>query len=441
MAAPTLAGSGIIAALEDARARTLLLTADLTDDQLTVPMLENVNPYLWELGHVAYFAEFWLLRNLYGEAPLIANADQLYDSAKIPHDVRWSLPLPSRAATLAFLRRQLEHVKRHFERGAPTGKDSMYFHRLALYHEDMHGEASIYTRQTLGYPKPKPCSDAPINNRDYISPGGTGAGGDVRVEGGTYRIGAEPGDGFVFDNEKWAHEIEINGFEIARTPVTNAEFAAFVDDGGYTTKRFWSEAGWAWRESAKAEHPIYWRRAATRPAATPDATTSWERRRFDAWSPIEAHHPVCHVNWFEAEAFCNWAGRRLPTEPEWEVAATGGRHQRYPWGESAPAPHLANLDARVGDTVDVGALADGDSPTGCRQMLGNVWEWTSTAFGPYPGFSPDPYREYSAPWFGTHRLMRGGAWSSRARLITTRWRNFYRPHRRDIIAGFRTCKA
>jgi iron(II)-dependent oxidoreductase len=438
----------IIALLKDARARTVALVSDLTDDQLSVPMLEIVNPYIWELGHVAYFAEFWTRRNLYGLAPIIANADQLYDSAKIPHDDRWSLPLPSRAGTMDFLRRQLEQVEEHLERGTPTDKDSTYFHRLALYHEDMHGEASIYTRQTLGYSKPQFAVAAPIGGvADYGSAGNGSASGDVRVKGGTYRIGAQPDDGFVFDNEKWAHDVEVKDFEIARTPVTNADFAGFIESGGYSTKRYWSDAGWAWRESAQAEHPLYWRPAAARLLEAETGlhelrpvALKWERRHFAEWQPLDDHQPVCHVNWFEAEAFCNWAGRRLPTETEWEVAATGGRRQRYPWGESPPDPNLANVDAWVADVVDVRAHPEGDSPVGCRQMIGNVWEWTSTTFGPYPGFSPDPYKEYSEPWFVTHMVLRGGAWSTRARLITTRWRNFYRPHRRDIITGFRTCK-
>jgi len=437
----TALSSEIITLLKDARARTIALVSDLTDDQLSVPMLDIVNPYIWELGHVAYFAEFWTLRNLYGLAPIIANADKLYDSAKIPHDDRWSLPLPSRAGTMDFLRRQLDQVEEHLERGTPTDKDSTYFHRLALYHEDMHDEASIYTRQTLGYPRPRLGAAAPT--RGVVSDGS--ASGDVRVKGGTYRVGAQPDDGFVFDNEKWAHEVGLKDFEIARTPVTNAEFVAFMASGGYGMKRYWSEAGWAWRQSARAERPLYWRQT-TRPqeAGTTlrggNTSRKWERRHFDEWLPLEDHQPVCHVNWFEAEAFCKWAERRLPTEPEWEVAATGGRRQRYPWGDSSPDDSLANVDAWVTDVVDVRAHPEGDSPVGCRQMIGNVWEWTSTTFGPYPGFSPDPYKEYSEPWFGTHMVLRGGAWSTRARLITTRWRNFYRPHRRDIITGFRTCK-
>ncbi len=419
----------VISLLEDARTRSLALVDDLSDEQLVVPKLEIVNPYLWELGHVAYFAEFWVLRNLYGLQPIIANADQLYDSAKIPHDDRWSLPLPSRAGTLDFMRRELDDVKRRAREDSANTETSRYFYRLVLYHEDMHGEASIYSRQTLGYPKPR------FAGSMHRGSEGGALSGDVKVKGGAYRVGAEPGSTFVFDNEKWAHAVELHDFQISRAPVTNAEFAAFVDDSGYANRRYWSDAGWAWRDSVHAECPLYWRKR-----TDGGAIGKWERRQFDQWLAMEDHHPVSHVNWFEAEAFCTWAGRRLPTEAEWEVAATGGSGSRYPWGESPPDPCLANLEAWIGATVEVGSYSEGESAVGCRQMIGNVWEWTATTFGPYPGFLADPYKEYSEPWFGTHMVLRGGAWSTRARLITTRWRNFYRPHRRDIITGFRTCK-
>jgi iron(II)-dependent oxidoreductase len=416
----------VLPLLTDARERTLSYTNDLSDEQFQVPLLDIINPFLWELGHIAYFAEFWTLRNLYSRRPIIANADSLYDSAKIPHDSRWSLPLPSRLETLAFMQRELDEVIGAARAGAPSRKDPVYFHTLALYHEDMHGEAFVYTRQTLGYPAPK-ISASPAQRAGPLP-------GDVAVPAGTYEIGARPDDGFVFDNEKWAHEVRLEAFEIARAPVTNSEFVAFIADGGYRRPELWSEQGRAWREAADAWAPVYWRRA-------PDAQPlGWERRHFDGWIPLQPHEPVCHVNWYEAQAYCSWAGRRLPSEAEWEVAATGGRHQRYPWGENGLVTEHANVDATLGDIVDVGAFPHGDSPFGCRQMIGNVWEWTSTAFGPYPGFSADPYKEYSQPWFGTHMVLRGGAWSTRARLITTRWRNFYRPSRRDIITGFRTCR-
>jgi len=191
--------------------------------------------------------------------------------------------------------------------------------------------------------------------------------------------------------------------------------------------------GWGWRERVAATQPLYWRRG----------EGGWLRRDFDQWLPLEAYRPVIHVNWYEADAYCRWAGRRLPTEAECEAAASlpaeGGRKRRLPWGKDEPTPDRANLDARALGCVEVAAHAAGDSACGCRQMIGNVWEWTADDFLPYPGFEPDPYKEYSALWFGDHKVLRGGCWATRSRLLRNTWRNFYRPERRDIFAGFRTC--
>lgn len=405
--------------LEEARSRTLDLARDLTDEQLSVPILECINPILWELGHIAYFAEFWILRHLLGRAPMLANADALYDSAKVDHDTRWSLPLPSRADTLNFMQRVSDQIS-ECSPELDEIETAAYFRRLILHHEDMHAEALTYTRQILGYPAPTYAT--------RVAPSGSALPGDVRIPGGRYSIGAFPTDGFVFDNEKWAHDVELAPFEIARAPVTNAEFAAFIESCGYHTAALWSDEGWAWRNAERAERPVYWLEG------------SKTRRSFDREIELRDNEPVCNVNYHEAQAFCNWAARRLPTEAEWEVAATGGQRRRYPWGDEAPSSGSANSDGTHGSVCDVGAFEVGESPTGCRQMIGNVWEWTSSVFHPYPGFNADPYKEYSEPWFGTHLVLRGGAWTTRTRLISTRWRNFYRPHRRDVMTGFRTVK-
>lgn len=242
----------------------------------------------------------------------------------------------------------------------------------------------------------------------------------------------------MFDNEKWAHPVEVAPFRIARAPVTNTEFLNFVTEGGYHHREFWSDEGWRWREAARAQHPLYW-------VQRPD---SWWQRCFDRMEPLRPHRPIIHINWHEAEAWCRWAGRRLPTEAEWEAAAAtkptsaGGvaaRKRRYPWGDEAPAAHRANLDGHIIGVVDVAALPAGDSAWECRQMLGNVWEWTASTFEPFPGFSPDAYEDYSAPWFSTRKVLRGGAWATRGRMITNTYRNFFTPDRRDVMAGFRTC--
>jgi iron(II)-dependent oxidoreductase len=389
----------------DARRQTIESYADLDDAQLAVPYLGTINPPIWELGHVAWFQEYWVLRHVLGQQAIHRDGDALWNSAIIPHAARWTAKLPSRAATLEYLALVRDRVLAALQ--GPVDEKLRYFVTLSVFHEDMHDEAFAYTHQTLGWP--------------MRSAGALAAGalpGDVAIDGARYRIGAEPNaHAFVFDNEKWAHDVVLTPFAIARAPVTQAEFAAFVDDGGYRRRELWSEAGWVAR--GEAEHPLHWRRA-------PERDDRWERRVFDRWVPLEPHRPVIHVCAHEAEAWCRWAHRRLPTEAEWEVAARG-------------APIAGNLSLAIGDTVDVAAFADADSAAGCRQMVGNVWEWTASVFEPYSGFERDPYAEYSEPWFGNHRVLRGGCFVTQSRLLRPTWRNFYTPDRRDVWAGFRTC--
>lgn len=448
----------LVSLLRDVRSKTLELVADLSDEQIIGPMLPTVNPPLWEIGHAAWFQEKWALRHLRGLAPMHDNMDQLYDSAAIPHDVRWELPLPPRAETQQLIQAILDSVIERL--GALSLTDEgVYFHVLPVLHEDMHDEALMYTRQTLGYPGPK------FGGATTTAIGGGALPGDVEVRGGTYLMGSMPdATDFVFDNEKWAHPVEIRPFRIARAPVTQADFAGFVDNGGYAHEGWWSKAGWEWRSAAGADHPIYWQK---------EAPGRWLRRAWDEWIALEPHKPVIHVSWHEAQAFCRWAGRRLPLEAEWEMAAAAepgetvldtpalnrlaakpqlglldlrGRaltspwqKRRYPWGKQPPTPDVANLNATGGGCFDVGALPASESWCGCRQMIGNVWEWCADALWAYPGFIRDPYQEYSEPWFGDHKVLRGGGWTTRDRLVHNTWRNFYTPERRDITSGFRTC--
>ncbi|MFQ5776766.1 MAG: selenoneine synthase SenA [Terriglobia bacterium] len=425
----------LIAMLLDARRRSLDLLADLSDEQLKVPLLPTINPPLWELGHIAWFQEKWALRHLRGEAPLLSHADSLWDSAAIPHDTRWDLPLPSQAETLRFAQQVLEHVIEKLSPDEVSEKEA-YFHWLVVMHEDMHGEAFTYTRQTLGLPAPalsaagRPALDSAAR--------GSACNGDVFLPGGDFLLGAERDEVFVFDNEKWAHPTSLPPFAIARTPVTRGQFADFVEDGGYGRYELWSEEGLAWLKQEGAEHPLYWLRGAG----------GWLERHFDKRVSLARELPVIHVNWYEAEAYCRWAGRRLPTEAEWEMAAaaeptSGGiapSRRRYPWGDASSSPGRAHLDSAALACLPVAALPAGDSAFGCRQMIGNVWEWTATDFQPYPGFAVDPYKEYSQPWFtGAYKVLHGGCWATRSRLIRNTWRNFYTKDRRDVFAGFRTC--
>jgi iron(II)-dependent oxidoreductase len=425
----------------DARRRTLELVQDLDDAQLLGPRLPIVNPLLWEIGHVAWFQECFVLR--YGEGgrrgpSLRADADTLWDSIAVPHEVRWDLPLPSRAETLRYMEAVLERVEAAIRRGLAAAEVERVL--LAIFHEDMHGEAFLYTRQTLGYPAPSLTVEGPSGEELLAGQPRGPLPGDAELPGGAFLLGARSDAPFAFDNEREAHWVELAPFRIARAPVTNAEFAAFVADGGYRHRQFWSEEGWAWRQATGAEHPLYW---------VPAGRGRWQVRRFDRLEPLAPHAPVIHVCWYEAEAYCRWAGRRLPTEAEWEAAAAAepspegrgfaARKRLYPWGDEPPTPEHANLDARLLGYADVAAFPLGDSAWGCRQMLGNVWEWCSDDFRPYPGFVPGPYREYSQPWFGDRKVLRGGCWATRSRLVNNTYRNFYTPDRRDVFAGFRTC--
>jgi len=465
--APAIAPASAAAcalALRAARLRTLAMFDSLAPEAMLGPRLQIVNPPLWEFGHLAWFQERWLLRirpdgSL---APsMLPAADALYDSSAVAHAVRWELPLPTPEATRAYLSQVLERALERLDcmRGgaarAGGGTDLAFHATVCAQHEQMHAEAFACSRQTLGYPAAPeagvhPASagvtragsipDATVQPARPGASGSTRATGDAWVAGGDFMLGARPDGRFVFDNEKWAHRVTVAPFSIARSVTTCAEFAAFVDAGGYHEARWWSAAGLAWRAAAGAVAPVYWRPMLAR--------QGWEVRCNDTWRTLRPDEPMLHVNAHEAEAWCRWAGRRLPTEAEWEFAASGagpgasGLKRHHPWGDADPAPALANLwypEGSLGQVAPVEAFANGESLHGCRQMTGNVWEWTASAFAGYPGFRPDPYREYSQPWFGTHRVLRGGCFATAASMIRNTWRNFYTPDRRDVYAGLRTC--
>jgi gamma-glutamyl hercynylcysteine S-oxide synthase len=419
------------AQLRDTRSRTRRLMEDLSTEQLMGPMLPIVNPVLWEIGHVGWFHEYWTLRHAHGEAPILDHADLLWNSSTVAHDTRWDLDLPDRDGVFGYMTDVLDRQLHRL--GGGVEAPGRYFYELSIRHEDMHVEALTYTRQTLRYGQPN----------DLGRPAAHAAGawpGDVAVPGGRWRLGSTPADGFIFDNEEWAHEVDIAPFRIARAPVTNAEFAAFVEAGGYRRREFWDAAGWAWRERTAAERPVYWLES---------GGGNWTWGRYDKVEPLPPHAPVTFVTWYEAQAWCNWAKRRLPTEAEWEVAAVGEAaadgsrladgKRRWPWGEAAPTQERANLDFAFDGPIDVALCAAGDSAFGCRQMLGNVWEWTASDFVPFAGFAADPYEDYSQPWFGTRKVLRGGGFATSARIARPGYRNFFTPDRNDVIAGFRTC--
>lgn len=422
--------------LQDARSRSYELVDDLDQQQLIGPKLSTVNPLQWEIGHVAYFYEYFILRQLYGQESLLGNAraDALYDSISVPHDARWDLQLLSMDQTKQYMQDVLNSLCERLTSQTASEQDS-FIYQFGVFHEDMHAEAFLWGRQTLGYPTPKFA-----NKIDASAERTAGAHtGFVEIPGGNFKLGAEPDADFMFDNEKYAHEVQVQPFEMAKAAVSNQQFSEFVAAGGYQLDQYWCREGLKWKRSNQAKHPGYW---------IADGADQWLMRRFDQTIALPEHEPVSHISWYEANAFCRWAGLRLPTELEWEVAALGEKStddslsikkRRYPWGNTIQ-PSFANLDGRATGCVDVAAFSDGDSAFGCRQMLGNVWEWTSDTFQPFSEFSADAYQDYSQPLFGTTKVLRGGAWTSRSRMLHGTYRNFFEPDRWDIFSGFRVCK-
>ncbi len=430
--------TSLITDLNDTRKRTLELVDGLNQQQIIGPKLDIVNPLLWEIGHAAYFHELWTLRHLDNADSFFKNADELYDSINIAHETRWDLPLLSLEDTKSYMQKVLDaeinRLKTRLKNNDITAQD-IYLTRYAVFHEDMHTEAYTYTRRTLNYPMPK-FSNSLLDDADY------NAGwldGDAEIKGGDFMLGADKNNSenanFCFDNEKWQHPVKIKPFSIARAATTYQQYANFVNNTGYNTRQFWDDEGWQWLQKHKIMQPNGWKK---------DADGNWLIKYFDQWRAIQPHAAVIHINWFEANAYCRWANRRLPTEAEWELAASGSpsninEKRLYPWGNEAPTEKHVNMNSRAMRTIDVAALAEGDSAFGCRQMLGNVWEWTADTFKPYPGFIADMYQDYSQPLFGTTKVLRGGAWTTRSRMIRNTWRNYYGADRNDVFAGFRTC--
>lgn len=369
----------LAARLQEARQRLDALAACLTPDSWLGPRAPHLNPPLWEYGHIAWFQERWCLR-LQPDGSLADSrcpgADALYDSSAVPHDTRWDLPLPDPAATRAYGEAVLQAVARRL--AAPHWEELPYFAELSLYHELMHIEAWWMAWQNLGYAAPVAAPAPPPLPRVPQR---------LAFEGGSVALGARPDEGFIFDNEKWCHGVVVAGFDIDATPVTEDAFAEFLAAGGYANSALWSAEGRRWLSESGARHPWYWR----------GEGSAWEVRRFERWGPVIPGAPLLHVNRFEAEAYAAWRGRRLPRAAEWVRAAA---HPDFRWGHG--------------------------------------WEWTADPFLPYPGFAPDPYADYSRPWFESHWELRGGGPWSDAALKRPGYRNFYLPHRRDPFAGLRT---
>jgi gamma-glutamyl hercynylcysteine S-oxide synthase len=392
-------------ALMDARNHTLHLFAQyqkaLEGVNYAVPQLATVNPPLWELGHIGWFQEWWIARNMQralgtrcepGHSRLASiepRADRWWDSTHVPHNTRWALDLPNANSIRAYLLDTLESTLDLLEK-TDDSDDALYFYRLALFHEDMHAEAFVYMAQTLGIALDKEVQQVftppPMTVREPLL-----------IPACNWQLGSSD-EGFSFDNERPRNSVAVPEFEIDAQPVTWSQYVEFVDDDGYDREELWSVEGWQWLQATSASEG---RRAPRYVDQIGVASGAVMQTRFGTARRMHGSQPAMHMSWYEADAWCRWAGRRLPFEVEWEVAAHTASKRGFLWG--------------------------------------NVWEWTGTTFRGFDGFQPDPYLDYSQPWFGNHKVLRGASFATRARMKSAKYRNFYLPERDDVFCGFRSC--
>jgi iron(II)-dependent oxidoreductase len=416
--------------LLEARERTFLLMAPLTDEELRAQYDPLMSPVLWDLGHIAYFEELWLTRNLQGRIEFV-EMPGLFNPFEHPRSERGALPLPG----IAECREIMDEIRGRvlgrlaitdFDAAHPLLQDGYVYH-MVLQHEYQHNETML---QTLQLKEGRPYSpvlrfDLPETPSARISPA------MVHFAGGAVEIGTDDRSA-AYDNERGRHQVTVAPYWIDVHPVTNTEFEAFIVAGGYSTREYWSNAGWDWLQQSGVAAPKHWRQIDGR----------WFTRSMDRIGPVPPAHPVSHVCYHEAEAFARFAGKRLPTEIEWEAAASWdpetGTKREFPWGNQPASKDLANVDQLAFGTAPVGSYPLNRSPIGCSGMIGDVWEWTSSEFRPYPGFESFPYKEYSEAFFGSeYKVLRGGSWATRPGAIRNSFRNWDYPIRRQIFSGFR----
>ncbi|MCX4672074.1 ergothioneine biosynthesis protein EgtB [Streptomyces sp. NBC_01381] len=419
-----------LAALLAARDRTSLLTTCVEDPELTAQHSPLMSPLVWDLAHIGNQEELWLLRAVAGRDAMRPEIDGLYDAFEHPRAERPTLPLLAPAEARRYAAevrgRALDVLESTPFRGSPLTDAGFAFGMIAQ-HEQQHDETMLITHQLRSGPTALTAPD-PAPAPPFTGPS------EVLVPGGPFTMGTST-EPWALDNERPAHHRLVPPFFIDTTPVTNAEFQRFIADGGYTDERWWAPAGWDMVRGNKLSAPLFWRRDAGQ----------WLRRHFGTVEAVPPNEPVLHVSWYEADAYARWAGRRLPSEVEWEKAArhdpASGRSMRYPWGDADPTPERANLGQRHLRPAPAGSYPAGESPLGVRQLIGDVWEWTSSDFLPYPGFAAFPYREYSDVFFGgDYKVLRGGAFSVDEVACRGTFRNWDHPVRRQIFSGFRTAR-
>jgi iron(II)-dependent oxidoreductase len=426
--------------LGEARSRTLLLISPLTEEELRMQHDVLMSPMIWDLGHIAHFEDVWLVQNVDTGGDGREGLSGIFDPFSNPRAVRGGLPLPSIEESLemmANIRVQvLEKLARvDFDVDAPLLRDG-YVYQMVLQHEYQHNETILQTLQL----KKGEHYRAP---RSVVVPAGQPItaeaacdefGAMVRFPGGLVDIGTDDRS-TAYDNERPKHRVRIRPFWMDQAPVSNRQYLDFVNTGGYQRRELWSPEGWAFIQKESIAAPKYWFRQGN----------EWWTRHMDQETLLEPDLPVCHVCYHEALAFAEYAGKRLPTEFEWEAAASWdpatGQKRMYPWGNEPPNLSLANLDQLAFQPAPIGAYPANLSPIGCYGMMGDVWEWTASDFGGYPGFQSFPYKEYSEVFFGTeYKVLRGGSWATRPGAIRNTFRNWDYPIRRQIFSGFRCAR-
>jgi iron(II)-dependent oxidoreductase len=414
-----------------ARERTQLLTA-VDDADLIQQHSPLMSPLVWDLAHIANQEELWLLRAVGGREPIHPEIDPLYDAFEHPRAERPTLPLLPPAEARAYAHEVRGRVMDLLAAASFTGPRLVtggFAFGMVAQHEQQHDETMLITHQLR--------KGAPVLSAPAPSPPPADAlrlPAEVLIPGGPFTMGTSD-EPWALDNERPAHRVTVPSFYLDTTPVSNAAYQEFIADGGYASQRWWSPAGWAHRQRAGLEAPLFWRREGA----------GWIRDRFGVTEPVPAAEPVLHVSFYEAEAYARWAGRRLPTEAEWEKAArfdpATGQSRRFPWGDQEPTADLANLGQRHLQPAPAGSYPAGAAPSGARQLIGDVWEWTSSDFLPYPNFTAWPYREYSEVFFGPeYKVLRGGSFAVGPVACRGTFRNWDYPIRRQIFAGFRTAR-
>ncbi|MFN2478131.1 MAG: ergothioneine biosynthesis protein EgtB [Pseudonocardiaceae bacterium] len=420
----------LAAELARTRARSAALTDAIDDGELVCQHSRIMSPLIWDFAHIGNQEELWLVRDVGGRDPVRADIDQLYDAFKHPRPNRPALPLLDPTETRQYLSEVRSKVLDVLDRAPLEGRrlvEHGFAFGMIVQHEQQHDETMLATHQLRAGPAalhaPPPQPQRSLNLPD-----------EVLVPAGEFTMGTST-EPWALDNERPAHRACTSAYWLDTVPVTNGQYQLFLADGGYDDPRWWSEQGWAHRCEAGLVGPQFWFRD----------SGSWWRNRFSVIEPVPADEPVVHVCFFEAQAYAAWAGKRLPTEVEWEKAArfdpATGRSRRFPWGDVDPTPAHANLGQRHLQPAPAGSYPAGASPLGVYQLMGDVWEWTSSEFSRYPGFAPFPYREYSEVFFGgDYRMLRGGSFGTDAAACRGTFRNWDHPVRRQIFTGFRCAR-